>query len=180
MKRLNYIDGNGKMQGPIPLHKLNALFRSGEIDSTTQVCEVDSLNWIPYHKLLGFESPEIQKENETKKSDSDSLLGITRTEQHDTAMTRSRYPALRIVAGIYRVLAVLVGIAAIIVIIVGIQAIGADAGQEGLFLIFGGILGGLIGVVTNLAVAEGILVFLDIEEHTRNTYSCIQGQQNEK
>lgn len=32
-----------------------------------------------------------------------------------------------------------------------------------------GFLGGLIGVITNLAAAEGILVFLDIEQNTRST-----------
>ena len=71
-----------------------------------------------------------------------------------------RYPALRVLSVLYRVLAVVVGIAAFIVIMIGIS-------MENVQLIFGGIIGGAFGVITNLAIAEFILLFLDIEKNTR-------------
>ena len=111
-------------------------------------------------------------------TEGESFLGVSKDGEQSESAATSRYPALRIVAGIYRILAFLVGIAAIIVVVVGVRAL--DNGSEGILLILGGILGGLIGVVTNLAAAEGIRVFLDIEENTRNTYYCIWNQQNKQ
>lgn len=74
--------------------------------------------------------------------------------------SKPRYPALRIIASIYRVLAVILAIAGLAVIVFGI------AGGQ-IELILAGSLGATLGVITSLAAAEGIIVFLDIEENTR-------------
>ena len=111
-------------------------------------------------------------------TEGESFLGVSKGVEQAVSTSSTRYAALRIVVGIYRILAFLVGIAAIIVIAIGIRSI--DRGDEGILFIIGGILGGLVGVVTALAAAEGIRVFLDIEENTRNTYYCISNQQNKQ
>ena len=86
----------------------------------------------------------------------------------------SRYPMLRTLSTIYRIFAYVTGIFAVIIVIFGIVKI--DRG--GVSLIIFGALGGVIGVITNLAIAEGIKVFIGIEENTRNTFLSISRQNN--
>lgn len=86
----------------------------------------------------------------------------------------SRYPALKTLSVIYRILAYVTGIAAVIIAILGI----AKIEEGGAALIIWGVLGGFVGVVTNLAIAEGIKVFIDIEENTRNTSLSVSRQNN--
>lgn len=106
-------------------------------------------------------------------NEGESFLGVTGNNETQRKESSSRYPALRVIAGIYRILAFLLGIAAIGVIIFGVRALDHSGVEEGISIIFGGFLGGLIGVITNLAAAEGILVFLDIEQNTRNTNQAV-------
>lgn len=84
----------------------------------------------------------------------------------------SRYPALEILSVIYRILAYVTGVVALIIVIIGVMTI--DRG--GASLIIGGLLGGIVGVITNLAIAEGIKVFTAIEENTRNTALSLSAQ----
>ena len=86
----------------------------------------------------------------------------------------SRYPALQTLSLIYRIFAYVTGAVALIIAIMGIATIERDGG----ILIIWGILGGIVGVVTNLAIAEGIKVFIAIEENTRNTSLSISHQNN--
>jgi len=86
----------------------------------------------------------------------------------------SRYPALQTLSVIYRILAYVTGTVALITAIWGIATIE----RGGVALIIGGLLGGIVGVITNLAIAEGIKVFIDIEENTRNTFLSISRQNN--
>jgi len=79
---------------------------------------------------------------------------------------------LRTLSTIYRIFAYVTGIFAVIIVIFGIVKI--DRG--GVSLIIWGALGGVIGVITNLAIAEGIKVFIGIEENTRNTFLSISRQ----
>lgn len=124
---------------------------------------------LPFHSL---------GETKVMRSEGEQFLGVTESAGHTGTEAPSRCPALRIVAGIYRTLAVLVGIAAIVVMAIGLRTL--DGGSEGILLVLGGFLGGLIGVATILAAAEGIRMFLDIEENTCNTYCCIWNQQNKQ
>jgi len=105
-----------------------------------------------------------------------TLLGVSDSKGETNSEASTRYPALLLVARIYRILAIVTGIAALIVVTIGMQVI--DRG--GIFLVLGGVLGGLIGVVTNLAIAECIKVFLDIEANTRNGYYCLWNYLNKK
>jgi hypothetical protein len=73
-----------------------------------------------------------------------------------------RYPVLRAFATMYQILAILTIGAGLFFIIWGFDQ------QDGGFIATG-IMGGLIVTVTFFAAAEGILVFLDIEENTRKT-----------
>jgi hypothetical protein len=86
----------------------------------------------------------------------------------------SRYPALQTLSLIYRIFAYVTGAVALIIAIMGIATIERGGGS----LIIWGILGGIVGVVTNLAIAEGIKVFIAIEENTRNTSLSISHQNN--
>lgn len=89
-------------------------------------------------------------------------------------VSASRYPALQILSVIYRIFACVTGIAAMIIIVVGIATIKRGSAA---FIIWG-IVGGIVGVVTNLAIAEGIKVFIDIEENTRSTFLHISRQKD--
>ena len=105
-------------------------------------------------------------------SEADSFLGVKSNNQ-EPALSQ-RYPALRAIGSVYRILAVLTGIIAVIIIIIGVRQSDADRGiAVGMPLILGGLVGGSVGVISNLAVAEIIRVFLDIEENTRNTYYAV-------
>ena len=77
------------------------------------------------------------------------------------------YPALRIVIALYRITAFFIGIVAITGIVLGI--IKGDL----VFFIYG-VIGGLIGVITCIAAAEAIKVFLDIEENTRKSNNLLR------
>lgn len=107
-------------------------------------------------------------------NEAESFLGVRGENEPQPNENSSRYPALRVIAGIYRILAFLFGIAAIVVIIFGVRALDSSGAEVGAPLIIGGFLGGLIGVITNLAAAEGILVFLDIEQNTRSTSYAVR------
>ena len=89
-------------------------------------------------------------------------------------VSASRYPALQTLSMIYRILAYVTGIVAVIIVILGLATIE----RGGAALIIWGILGGIVGVVTNLAIAEGIKVFIDIEANTRNTFLSVSRQNN--
>jgi len=85
---------------------------------------------------------------------------------------QSRYPALRAICGVYSFLAWVVGI---------VTAIGAVAcflsEQPGAARLIAGvavIVIGVVMVVTLLALSESIMVFLDIEENTRETASTVK------
>lgn len=76
------------------------------------------------------------------------------------------YPALRIVIAVYWVAAFFIGIVASTGIVIGIM-------KGELVLFISGVIGGLIGVITCIAAAEAIKVFLDIEENTRKSTTLL-------
>jgi hypothetical protein len=83
-------------------------------------------------------------------------------EEEGFYKNKPKYPALRFISSMYKLLAFLIGIVAVVIGILSMS--GFDANYP---LGFGIILGGLIGLITMLAMSEGIKVFLDIEENTR-------------
>lgn len=92
---------------------------------------------------------------------------IMRSDTNNTVQ-KNRYPALRVIIGYYRVLA---GTVILFTVIICISLF--FGGPEGYFLarLLGAIVTGLLGMalyVTLRAIAEGITVFLDIEENTGN------------
>ncbi len=87
-------------------------------------------------------------------------------------MSNSKYSALRIISVIFKVLAVLAVIVAVIVALVSLAST-ASYGASGLMGGFGfaviSLLYGAFLALYLFAIAEFILVFLDIEENTRLT-----------
>ena len=72
-----------------------------------------------------------------------------------------------IVIAFYWITAFFIGIVAITGIVIGI--IKSDLG-----FFISGVIGGLIGVITCIAAAEAIKVFLDIEENTRKSTTLLR------
>ena len=83
------------------------------------------------------------------------------------------YPALRIVISFYWCIALFVGITAVAFIFVGFAQ-----GNLGITIL--ALLGGLIGVITCIAAAEAIKVFLDIEDNTRRSTDLLKQIVNER
>lgn len=91
-----------------------------------------------------------------------------------------KYPLLRLISVIFKVLAV---IAALIGVINALMTLAVSTSapmsqtQYGSFALFGVILSLVYGTVAGiyfLAMSEGILVFIDIEENTRMTNELLQ------
>ncbi len=75
-----------------------------------------------------------------------------------------KYPALRIISGMYNFFAWLIAIAAVIGIF---MVIDNNSREEGLLISLGIFIIGIIIFISLRAVAEVIKVFIDIEENTR-------------
>ncbi len=86
---------------------------------------------------------------------------------------QTKYPALRVVVGIYYLLAWLVGIAA------AVASIAAFSHQQLAYAVVCVLVGFLV-VVSCVAAAELIKVFLDTEENTRNCYSALWQMSNKQ
>ncbi len=94
-----------------------------------------------------------------KINDSNNIEDSTRNILNNE---NEKYPALRTVSIIYKIFAWVIGLAAIVIAILLMQA-----GQAGLiFAIISIVVGGLI-VLGVMAIAESILVLIDIEHNTR-------------
>lgn len=116
-------------------------------------------NWCQEHYRAEIGLPEkldIERDQGTSKGSS--------LEGRSTA----RYPALRTIAGVYRVVAIIWGLLGAAGMVVGLS-LAIDSPETGWSLAFGSLLFGVIGVVTYLAVAEGVRLAIDIEQHTRST-----------
>ena len=86
------------------------------------------------------------------------------SKAEEPASKTARDPSLLLLSNLYRILAGIVGFAALIIVVCGV-AMGANAAA--LMVMLGGIIGGFFGVITNLAIAEAILLLIDIEKNTR-------------
>jgi CHASE2 domain-containing sensor protein len=84
-----------------------------------------------------------------------------------------KYPALRITTSLYYLASWLVGIAAVIAAIFFLA-------DEQLVFAVGAAVVGFLWVVSMIAAAELIKVFLDAEENTRNCYSVLRQMVNKR
>ena len=88
--------------------------------------------------------------------------------------TPTRYPALRLIAAIYRIMSWLSGIVSFILSLrVAIDSF--NNGYNWFIAILPTLSIGFFAVLTLLAVSEGIKVFIDIEENTRNIATIMKG-----
>lgn len=132
--------------------------------------ECSGRTWTVMKGGDGLKLAEGRHRQPTQRTLRESSEVVTQSSNKST----SRYPALQTLSLIYRVFAYVTGAAALIIAIFGIATIERGGGT----LIIWGILGGIVGVVTNFAIAEGIKVFLAIEENTRNASISISHQNN--
>ena len=51
MKNYYYLDNYGSVQGPVNYEQLEALHKTGRINSSTQVCEEGAEEWVPFYQL---------------------------------------------------------------------------------------------------------------------------------
>ena len=81
---------------------------------------------------------------------------------------KNKYPALKIIAGIYRGFAWIVGAGAIIAFFYGIWLLG-DYGTEdlGIIIIVYSIAGGFFSIISLLVISEGINLFVNIANDVR-------------
>jgi hypothetical protein len=103
-------------------------------------------------------------ENETELLEEEPSEPRTRPTGREISETR--YPNLRLVASVYRALGWLVAGVAVLAAI-GALVTSRDTGFFQIVMFLAMLLLGVVGFVSFVAFAEGIQVFLDIEENTR-------------
>lgn len=82
---------------------------------------------------------------------------------------KSKYPALTTISGIYQFLAILVGLGALFGLFYGISLMDGYGGNvTGTGIIVYSLIAGLLGVISLLAISEGIKLFISIENNTSN------------
>ncbi|TEB12894.1 hypothetical protein Psfp_03632 [Pelotomaculum sp. FP] len=122
------------------------------------------LNEFPSSKEATYSKSQISNIEGNVQKPKEKQQGHQETERQDTELSEyqvlveERYPTLRFIASMYKGLAILVGV---IVIITMFRS------NDNIVLFFGSLVLGAIGVITLLAMSEGIRVFIDIEENTR-------------
>jgi hypothetical protein len=86
-----------------------------------------------------------------------------------------KYPALRVIAGLYQIIAVVIALLALIGLLSSFQQTAGTPVTAILFLVIG-----FIGVVSFLALSESIKVFIDVEQNTRAIVELLQSRQREE
>lgn len=86
-----------------------------------------------------------------------------------------KYPALRVIAGLYQILALVVALLALLGLLIGFQQSAGTPVVAVLCLVIG-----FIGVVSFLALSESIKVFIDVEHNTRIIVELLQARQTEE
>jgi len=86
-------------------------------------------------------------------------------------ISESKYPALRTISGFYQFLAIIIGIGSALGLLYGIKAAGTKA--AGTTIIIYALIMGLMGVITLLAISEGIKLFIQIEDNTNKQNSLL-------
>ena len=118
---------------------------------------------------------DLQGKTEPKETDRSAAQ-----EQHQPAPEtgdQERYPVLKMISKVYRVIGVLAGVIAFIAAViefVTLSSFGKYGTMGGLVYGFGIIIAGALAVISCFAIAEGINVFLDIEENTRKAAQAVK------
>lgn len=86
-----------------------------------------------------------------------------------------KYPALRVIAGLYQIIALVIALLALIGLLISFQQ---SAGTPVIAILC--LVIGFIGVVSFLAVSESIKVFIDVEHNTRTIVELLQARQTEE
>ncbi len=90
-------------------------------------------------------------------------LGESFNQDQSDRREYDRYGILKVLASIFRLFAWIAGLVGIAATLIGLVQI--EAG--GIMLLFGGLIGGGVGIVVNLTISEGIHLFIDIANDTR-------------
>lgn len=117
------------------------------------------------------------------KSDPPSAPNATLFADPDEP-TGPKYPILRIISVVFKVLAVLAAIIGVINALMTLAVSASMSGstfpnapQTGTFALYAMVLSlvyGAVSAICFLAISEGILVFLDIEENSRTTNELLE------
>ena len=86
-----------------------------------------------------------------------------------------KYPALRVIAGLYQIIALVIAFLALIGLLISFQQ---SAGTPVIAILC--LVIGFIGVVSFLALSESIKVFIDVEQNTRAIVELLQARQSEE
>jgi len=108
---------------------------------------------------------EVKSESETKESPQTLI----------SASDETKYPALRVISGIYKAIAIIVGIGALIALFYGLSQLdgGYRARATGTSIIISSLISGIIGVIAFLAISEIIKLFIDLEENSRKQIALL-------
>jgi len=108
---------------------------------------------------------EVKSESETKESPQTLI----------SASDEMKYPALRVISGIYKAIAIIVGIGALIALFYGLSQLdgGYRARATGTSIIISSLISGIIGVIAFLAISEIIKLFIDLEENSRKQIALL-------
>ena len=154
-----WIKQEGEEYGPYTLEQVKEFVASGE-----SVLEDEAWFEGCEDYLTVGDIPTIHNSPKTSHKSHKNIFNVPVEDIPKRLLERGNGPnrdrALLIMVIVYRVLAVALGILTMALLL--------DPPVSGLNVIFI-VFSGIIGVVTFLASAEGILVFLDIEENTRKT-----------
>lgn len=111
------------------------------------------------------EISEVKSESEAKESPQAAI----------STSDETKYPALKVISGIYKAIAILVGIGAFIALAYGMNQLetGYRAKAIGTILIVSSLISGIIGVIAFLAISEIIKLFIDLEENSRKQIALL-------
>jgi hypothetical protein len=82
-----------------------------------------------------------------------------------------KYPAFRVIAGLYQIVAVVIALLALIALLITWQSAGTPIIAVLCLVI------GFVGVVSFLALSESLKVFIDVEENTRTIVELLKARQ---
>ena len=108
---------------------------------------------------------------ESERRSRESADKVKAKIERPTEQLQPKYPALRMIAGVYYVLAWLVGVAAVL-FAVGLL-ISEKASPLSIAGAVGALIGGSLGALSCVAAAELVKVFVDTEENTRYCYTAL-------
>ena len=117
---------------------------------------------------------DLQEKTEPRETDRSAAQ-----EQHQPGFEtagQERYPVLKMISKVYQVIGVLSGVIAFIAAViefVTLSSFGKYGTMGGLVYGFGIMIAGALAVISCFAIAEGINVFLDIEENTRKAAQAV-------